>query len=228
MSRTQAYSYLRVSGKGQVDGDGLPRQRDAIGRYARANGIDIVQEYRDEGVSGTMELADRGGLAALLDAIESNGVRMVLVERADRLARDLMIGEIILSEFRKADTMVVSAEGGVDLTVADTDPTKKLIRQILGAVSEYDKTVIVLKLRAARERIRRTQGRCEGAKPFGSLPGEQAVLDRMKQLHRKPKGSRRLGYYPIAQQLNTEGLPTRSGKPWTAMSVQRILERASQ
>jgi DNA invertase Pin-like site-specific DNA recombinase len=37
-------------------------------------------------VSGTRELADRPGLAALLDRLESNGVRTVIVERADRLA----------------------------------------------------------------------------------------------------------------------------------------------
>jgi DNA invertase Pin-like site-specific DNA recombinase len=33
--------------------------------------------------------------------IRSNGVRLVLVERADRLARDLMVGEVLLAESRK-------------------------------------------------------------------------------------------------------------------------------
>ena len=227
MAKTQAYAYLRVSGTGQVDGDGFPRQREAIEKYARANGIEISQEYRDEGVSGTKDMDNRPGLAAMLDAVESNGVRLVLIERADRLARDLIVGEIILSQFRAAGVRVVSADGGVDLTVSDDDPTRRLIRQILGAVSEYDKTVTVLKLRAARARIRQKDGRCEGRKPFGSRPGEQETIARMKELRRKPKGESRMGYHRIAQVLNGEGLATRTGKLWSAMTVQRILERGT-
>jgi DNA invertase Pin-like site-specific DNA recombinase len=223
---TPAYSYLRVSGKNQVEGDGFPRQRQAIERHAKANGLDLAGEYRDEGVSGTRDLDNRPGLAALLDAVEAGEVRMVLVERADRLSRDLMVGEIILDQFRRAGVAVWSAEGGVDLTVADDDPTKRLIRQILGAVSEYDKTVLVLKLRAARERIRRQTGRCEGVKPFGHHPSEQEVIARMRQLRRKPRGEKRLGYVRIAKILTAEGLPTRHGGPWTAATVRKILRRS--
>src|ERR1043165_133253 len=59
---------------------------------------------------------------------------MVLVENATRLARDLMISEIILGEFRKIGVKVISADGGIDLTLGDDDPSGKLIRQMLGAV----------------------------------------------------------------------------------------------
>src|SRR5262250_2803801 len=97
---SRAVSYLRVSGKGQVDGDGFPRQRETIERYAKAAGFDLVAEFRDEGVSGAKELDDREGLSDLLTRIRSNGVRVVLVERADRLARDLIVGELILNQFR--------------------------------------------------------------------------------------------------------------------------------
>ncbi len=89
--KTPAVSYLRVSGKGQVEGDGFPRQREAIARFANRHGYQLLEEYRGEGVSGTKELAERPGLAALLDRIESNGVKVVLIERGDRLARDLMV-----------------------------------------------------------------------------------------------------------------------------------------
>ena len=72
--------YLRVSGNGQVDGDGFPRQRETIARYTKAAGFELVGEYRDEGVSGTKDLDDREGLSDLLARIRSNGVRVVLVE----------------------------------------------------------------------------------------------------------------------------------------------------
>src|SRR5262250_1051802 len=100
-----AVSYLRVSGASQVDGDGFPRQRMAIERYARGAGYELVGEYVDAGVSGTRELEDRDGLSDLLARVRSNGVHVVLVERADRLARDLMVAELILSEFRKAGAL---------------------------------------------------------------------------------------------------------------------------
>ncbi len=81
-----AISYLRVSGKGQVLGDGFVRQRETVQKYAKANGIVVEAEFRDEGISGTTELADREGLAELIDYVKKHDVKIVLVERADRVA----------------------------------------------------------------------------------------------------------------------------------------------
>ncbi len=223
--RQRAFSYLRVSGRGQVKGGGFDRQRQAVRDYARASGIELAGEFRDEGVSGTKELADRAGLAALLDKLEANGVGLVLVERADRLARDLLVGEVILSQFRKLGVKVVAADSGTDLTAGDDDPTRVLIRQVLGAVSQFEKSVIVLKLRAARERVRARNGRCEGRKPYGTRPGEAGAVERIRQLRRKPRGRKRLSFAQVAEALNTEGLPTRTGKPWKPGTVYAIVKR---
>ncbi len=225
----KAVTYLRVSGKGQVDGHGFDRQRETIARHAKANGIALAGEYRDEGVSGTKETADRAGLAAMLDRLEHNGVKVVLVERSDRIARDLVVGEIILGQLRDIGVRVIEAESGTDLTAGDQDnPTGKLIRQILGVVAEFEKDVIVLKLRAARERIRRDKGRCEGRKPYGDRPGEARGLERLRQLRRKPRKGKRLSFAKIADQLNAEQLPTRTGRPWTPGSVHAIVKRLSR
>ncbi len=175
-------------------------------------------------MSGTKELADRPGLAALIDRVESNGVRVVIVERADRLARDLMVSEVIVDQLTRAGARVLTADGA-DLTTAEGDPTRTLIRQVLGAVAQFDKSVTVLKLRAARERIRRRKGRCEGRKPFGTRPAEAAALARILALRRKPKGQPRLSIASIAEKLNAEGVPTRQGGPWRASSVYAILRR---
>ena len=222
---TQAVSYIRVSGMGQVDGGGFDRQRAAIRQYARANGVDVVAEYKDAGVSGTDEWADRAGLAALIDRLESNGVRLVLVERADRVARDLMVGEVILGQFRDLGVQVVAADSGTDLTVGDGDPTRTLIRQVLGAVAEFDKSTLVAKLRAARDRTRRLTGKCEGRKAFGEHPAEQRAVERICSLRRKPRGRDRMSFARIAETLNAENVPTRMGRPWRAGSVHAIVKR---
>src|SRR5437762_12534384 len=115
MTALKSLSYVRVSGRGQVDGDGPERQRLAIVQFARNSGLQVVEEFSDLGVSGTTDLAERPGLAALLDRIESNGIRVVVIERADRLARDLMVQEVILNQFVKAGATILTADG-IDLT----------------------------------------------------------------------------------------------------------------
>jgi DNA invertase Pin-like site-specific DNA recombinase len=211
----------------QLTGDGFPRQRDAITRFARANGYRLVDEYRDEGISGTRELEDRPGLATLLDRVEHNHVRTVLVENASRLARDLMVQEVILAQLMKVGVRVIAADAGTDLTVADGDPTRKLIRQVLGAFAEFEKATAVLKLRAARERIRRRTGHCEGPKFYGSYPGETALLARMRQLRRKPVKANRPSYAAIAATLNEEGFTNRAGRPWSARMVFHVLKHSA-
>ena len=56
---TKAHAYLRVSGKGQVEGDGFTRQLRAIREYGAAHDMRIVDVYREKGLSGTKESADR-------------------------------------------------------------------------------------------------------------------------------------------------------------------------
>jgi DNA invertase Pin-like site-specific DNA recombinase len=122
---------------------------------------------------------------------------------------------------------VIESESGIDLTADDPDnATATLVRQILSVVSQFEKTSIVAKLRKARARKRIETGRCEGVKPFGTLPGEDEAVARMKALRRKPIGkAKRMSYAKIAAALNEEGIPSRSGRPWGPSSVQDILKR---
>jgi hypothetical protein len=95
----EACSYLRVSSTGQLSGDGYPRQREAISKFAAANGYELIAEFSDD-ISGKTELDNRPGLAACMERIENNGVKVVIVESSDRLARDAMVSELIIREFK--------------------------------------------------------------------------------------------------------------------------------
>src|ERR1700678_3537493 len=145
----KAFGYLRVSGKGQIEGDGFDRQRDKIKAYATANGIQIVKWYEEEGVSGT--IIDRPALQEMLVAIMSNGVHTFLIEKLDRLARDQMVQEHIVQDCQAKDIEIISV---MEPDLCVDDPTRKLLRGVMGLISEYDKTMIVLKLKAARDRQR--------------------------------------------------------------------------
>src|SRR5579862_4599655 len=104
----KAFAYLRVSGKAQISGDGFPRQIDAIRRYAKANDIRIIDVFREEGVCGATELENRPALMALFEALAANGTKLVLIEKLDRLARDLMVQETIICDLRKQGFDLIS------------------------------------------------------------------------------------------------------------------------
>jgi DNA invertase Pin-like site-specific DNA recombinase len=103
-----------------------------------------------------------------------------------------MVGEVILQQLTNAGCKVIAADSGTDLSADSDDPTRRLIRQVLGVVAEFDRRVTVMKLRVARERKRSSGERCEGRKPFGAMPGETETLARIRQLRRKPPKGRRL------------------------------------
>lgn len=137
-----------------------------------------------------------------------------------------MVGEIILSEFRSLGAQVIAADSGTDLTVEDGDPTRKLLRQMLGAIAEWEKSVLVQKLRAARVRKRREHGHCEGRKPYGVNPQEQQVIEKIRQMRQDG-----LSFTKIAKSLNEGGIAprkaTRAGQSakWHPPMIQRILAR---
>jgi len=120
---------------------------------------------------------------------------------------------------------VIATESGTDLTADSDNPTRRLIRQVLGAVAEFDRRVTVMKLRSARDRKRSRGERCEGRKPFGTFPVEAETLARIRELRRKPPHGRRRSLQKVCDALNVEARPTRSGKAWTKQVVSKILAR---
>lgn len=215
----KAFAYLRVSGKGQVDGDGFDRQLLACQHYASDRDIEIAEVFKEEGVSGTKELDDRPALSELLAALEENGIKTILIEKVDRLARDLMVQETIIADLQKSGYTLISV---AEPDLCSQDPSRVLIRHIFGALAQYDRAMIVLKLRGARQRIKARGQRCEGRKDFGSKPGENTILDEMKTLR-----SHGMSYEAIADTLNSSNTPTRMGGRWHGATVGKILKRVA-
>ena len=213
----KAYSYLRVSGAGQIEGDGFERQIEAISRYAINAGLTLEQTFREEGVSGTKELENRPALQELLLAVENGEVRIVLIEKLDRLARDLMVQETIIADFRKRGITVISTH---EPDLCSDDPSRKLVRQIMGAIAEYDRAMTVAKLRGARQRVKARTGRCEGSKPFGASEDHRPVIDRILGL--RASG---MAVDVIAEILNKEGHKSKKGGRWYGSSVRNVILR---
>ena len=179
----------------------------------------MVREFYDPAVSGADPIQDRPGFGELLAYITGNGARIVLVENASRFARDLAVqiaGHDLLKG-RGIDLIPVDAPDHF----TDETPTAVMVRQILGAVSEFEKASLVQKLRKAREHKKAETGRCEGRKPV-----PDAVVKEAKRLRRKnPRTGKRRSLRRVAAELAEMGYQAVSGKPYGAESVKQMVAR---
>ncbi len=216
----KAVSYLRTSSAANVgtDKDSDRRQRSAIARFAKSAGFTIVDEFYDAAVSGADPIEGRPGFGALLDRIDGNGVRVVLIDEPSRFARDLVTQELGLALMIQRGVRVICANGD-DLTVTD-DPMRKAMRQIAGAFSELEKSRLVAKLKSGRERKREATGRCEGRKPISATNPEAVAMAR-KLAH----GNRRERYSlrQIAKLLAEAGHVNSKGQPFAAKVISTML-----
>lgn len=203
----------------------------AIKAFCEAHCLTFVGEFFEQGVSGTVEGMDRPQFSEMLEYIEHRNlpqglgdnpepVSAILVERMDRLARDLMVQEFLLAECRKRGIKVFSADQGalIDMASDGGDPTRKLIRQILGALAEWEKSQLVMKLRVARQRKKAQTGRCEGGLPYGTIATEARILRFAIDTFDTIKN-----YGTVAGMLNDGGFTTKQGKAWTRQNLRPII-----
>lgn len=220
----KAFAYVRVSSKGQVDGDGLRRQESEIRTYAKANKIEIVHVYSEEGVSGTTDEADRPAFQDMVAAILRNGVRTIIVEGLDRLAREYRIQETLLVYLASKGIQLIAARTGENVTEAVmADPMRKALVQIQGVFAELEKGMLVKKLRTARDQKRKTEGKCEGRKSISERSPE--LLVEIRRLRHAKPGQKQMSFAKIAEALNAGNWTNSTGKPFTGSGVQSIIFR---
>ena len=113
---TAAIAYLRTSSAANVgaDRDSERRRRQAIEGFAKRGGFDVVAEFYDAAVSGADPIQDRPGFAQLLDRIEGNGVRVVIVQDASRFARELMAQKLGITLLINRRVRLLTAGGEHD------------------------------------------------------------------------------------------------------------------
>ena len=156
----------------------------------------------------------------------------MVVPRLDRLARDLLIQEVLLRDVRKRGADLVSCSPSESEYLRDDpeDPTRKLIRQVLGAVSEFERALISLRLRRGRAHKASLGGYAYGSPAFGwraqdgtlvPVPQEQAALDLMRRLRGQAQSLRE-----ICSALTMAGHAPKRSSRWHPQTVATILGRA--
>jgi DNA invertase Pin-like site-specific DNA recombinase len=218
----KAVAYLRTSSRTNVgaDKDSDKRQRAAIEAYAKVAGYEISDTFYDAAVSGADPVSERSGFAEMLERLMSNGARTIIVESPDRFARDLMV-QLAGHDMLKARGVTLIAASAPTFFVEET-PTAVLVRQVLGAVAEFEKATLVAKLAAARRRKRAATGKkVEGRKSHAEI--RPIVVKLAKTLARKkPKGGK-LSLRAVSAELAAQGFLNERGKPFNAKSVAVML-----
>jgi len=227
-------AYLRVSTDKQAeDGYGLDVQEADVRAYAKANGHKIVALLRDEGISGSNGIDTREALPDALTALRDGQADGLLIPKLDRLSRDMLLQEQLLREIWSMDREVFSALGSEqNLRDDPDDPGREMLRQILGAVNQFERKMIALRLRKGRKLKADRGGYAYGSPPYGwrseagelvPVGAEQAALKRVRELHGEGKSVR-----AICEALTAEGHAPKRGGQWHPETIRRILRSDEQ
>lgn len=224
--------YIRVSTEEQVkNGQGLEIQRRELAEHCKANKLELVKIFADEGVSGANDTSKRKGLNDLLEYCKKNNIERVLVTKMDRLARDVYIQLWLEKELLIYDVKIHSIS---EDNLNGDDYMTKAMRQMVGVFAELEKNRIADRLLSGRrnkagEHKQKASGNCpygykykyndQGKCPVVVIEPEKAeVIKDIYKLCLKGKSSQ-----SIADYLNDKGITTARGRIWSKQSVHVIL-----
>jgi site-specific DNA recombinase len=225
----RAAIYARVSSERQEKEHTIGSQLEALRAYAAKNGMEIVEEFTDEGYSGAR--LDRPALDRMRDLAERRGFEVLLTYCTDRLARKFVLQALILDEMERLGVKTIFLEGG-----AVDDPLSKLMHQITGAVAEFERAKITERYRRGKLYRARCGEIVSPDVPFGyvKIPrrdgvaahaeieeSEAAVVRRIFDAYVKQE----LTVRQIAKHLTLDRTPTprTGGGQWSWSAVDRIL-----
>src|SRR5215510_9783949 len=143
----RAALYMRISTKGH--GQTRDTQALALRDYAANRGFEIIEEYRDEGISGSKD--SRPALDRLMKDSRARKFDVVIVARFDRFARSVSHLLRALEEFSHLGIDFVSLSESIDTST----PMGKMIFTVLGAVAELERNLIKERVHMGISRARK-------------------------------------------------------------------------
>lgn len=220
----RVFGYVRVSTATQAERDTITTQRVALREWAAANEVTLTEVFKDEGISGSEGLDRRIGLATALDMLEAGDT--LVVYRLDRLARDLLLQETLLGTIWRKGAAIVSCSPAEaeHLTNDPTDPSRKLVRHIMGAIAEYERGMIRARTLAGRRRRQASGGFIGGWVPFGWQVVDGMLVEKAGEIDLVREMDRRKGKGATFAQL-ADWMTEQTGERWPRARCYRVLTR---
>lgn len=224
---TLAVAYCRVSTDRDRQDLGSQAQVDAIKAWAERSNVRIIEWFTEE-CSGGLELSKRPVLLNALAATVVHGAGKLVVQKMDRLARDTVAACLALGELERNGASLAVADGAGE----GEGPTAQLLRSVLLAVAEFEKSMIALRIKAALQ-VKRSRGEMTGAAPYGMRlaadgktlegnPEEIATKESLRMLRASGLTLRALRDHAAGQ-----GLLNRKGKPFTLAALHALVKDAA-
>ncbi len=179
MKKVRAARYLRVSRADQC----LDLQEDETADLVERRGWQLTATFSDEGVSGSKD--KRPGLDAMLAQARKRSFDVLVVYRSDRLFRSLKHMVNVLDELAALGISFVSVTEVFD----STTPQGQLLLHLVSAFSEFERAVLIERVRSGLAAARRRNVR---------LGRPKVGFDREKALQLRAQG---LSYREVAQQV---------------------------
>ncbi|MBL8238699.1 MAG: recombinase family protein [Bryobacterales bacterium] len=227
-----AVAVVRVSSGEQVLGQSLEQQEDRIRTWSRERGLELVRVYRQEGESaGSVMFDRRSGGGEILQMIDREEISHIIVTRLDRAFRNVLDCLQWVAAWEQLG-VVLHFTDEPHLTEGSSRAVSRLFLTQRAGQAQFERDITSERTKAALA-FRKAKGEVyTRIPPFGfengpdgklqQIPAEQRTIERIKRMR-----SQKLSFREIADRLNRDDVPTKTGAEWAAMVVSRILARNS-
>lgn len=219
---------IRVSTEEQArDGYGLVAQEEAVRAYCQAQHWELKNIYVDAGRSGK-SVQGRDGLAHLLQDAQAGRFQRVIFWKLDRLARNLRDLLDICDRLEALGVGIVSVQEAIDTGT----PAGRMIRNILGSLAEFEREIIVERIKAGLAQKAR-QGELVGPLPLGYRRDESGAIvpdPMIAPLVREAFTRYATGQYSLRDMTRwatSVGLRSTEGNPLDRLSMCKILNNVA-
>ena len=218
----KAIGYIRVSTEQQAEeGVSLEAQKARIESWCKANDCELVEVFKDAGISGKSR-KNRLGLDRALAAMKKEMVLVVYsFSRLARSSRDLLN---IADELMGKKSDLVSLTEKIDTTSA----SGKLFFTIMAGMAQFERDVISERTTAALAH-KKAKGEKYAPVPFGftEVDGRLEAVESEALVVASIVKQRKAGktLVDIAEGLNSRGIAGKRGGRWHASTVRYLIQR---
>jgi site-specific DNA recombinase len=220
----QAVGYVRCStGQQANEGVSIDVQREKIVGYCEYRGLALADVIEDAGISGGTNKG-RPGFLELLGRIEQGEVDVVILFSLERLSRDMLTLLALERYLDEHDVELHTVEGQVDTS----SPDGFMAFAMKSFIGEMERRQTRFRTRLALKH-KRARGQVTGGIPYGYrregkelVPdlNEQAIIRKANDLYH----GQGLKLAAIVQHLHEKGHRTRTGRPWAANQVRKLIQ----
>lgn len=168
-SRNRLAVYARVSTGEQT----VEPQLLGLRRYAEARGLEIVEEFTDEAVSGAKDR--RPALDRLVGAARRREFDVLAITKLDRLARSVRHLVGLTAELEALGVDLIVLDQGLDTST----PSGRLLFHVLASIAEFERDLIIERTKAGLE-VARRKGKRFG-RPLATDRRQRARILRLRR-----------------------------------------------